>query len=162
MNINYMQVIGGHCFTCHEDYKADGYAGDKLHSSCKGGTPTPFSCEKCKKPMTTLEERYYHIVREAILDGHFNDTHGLRSVIAGLLELSKQETHKEIAEQFIHRGWHETNCPAHTNQMGKEEDCDCIFSFILELLTPPKKPDIDKFLADAEKAGEILKEDGKI
>lgn len=64
MKANYVQVTGeGHCFSCHKDYKnVDGYVGDTLHPDCKGGEPTPFACDKCKKPMTNpIEEKLKQI-----------------------------------------------------------------------------------------------------
>lgn len=35
-------------------------------------------------------------------------------------------------DKFIHAGWHEGNCPAHSSHMGIETACNCIFSFVLE------------------------------
>lgn len=36
----------------------------------------------------------------------------------------------EFDELHCHKAWHETTCPAHTNNMRPESECDCLYSFI--------------------------------
>lgn len=46
----------------------------------------------------------------------------------------KSQLIKEIEENVVREGWHEMNCPAHSNQMGKEKECNCLYGFLLTLL----------------------------
>lgn len=39
-----------------------------------------------------------------------------------------------LKEKFLHNGWHEVDCPAHSRHMGNEEDCNCIFNYVVEEL----------------------------
>lgn len=37
----------------------------------------------------------------------------------------------EMFDEFIYRkAWHETSCPAHSNNMRPEKECNCIYDFI--------------------------------
>ena len=45
-----------------------------------------------------------------------------------------QQKIDKVLEEYIKEMWHEINCPAHSNQMGKEEDCNCLYSFVIEKL----------------------------
>lgn len=38
-------------------------------------------------------------------------------------------------KQIMKKMWHEVDCPAHSNQMRPESECNCIFSHIEEELT---------------------------
>jgi hypothetical protein len=40
----------------------------------------------------------------------------------------------KLLNKFIKEGWHEKQCPAHSNQMQKESDCVCLYGFVVELL----------------------------
>ena len=40
----------------------------------------------------------------------------------------------KLRNTFIHRGWHEIDCPAHSNQMRPESECNCIYEYVLSSL----------------------------
>lgn len=41
---------------------------------------------------------------------------------------------KTLLSEFVQKGWHEKDCPAHTNQMRSEKECTCLYGFVVELL----------------------------
>lgn len=48
-----------------------------------------------------------------------------------------------VKEHGTHKWWHELSCPAHSNQMQPEDECDCLYEAVME--------DIDQALAEVRR-----------
>ena len=42
----------------------------------------------------------------------------------------------KLSNKIDREAWHEANCPAHSNQMRPESECNCLFSYIKESVLP--------------------------
>ena len=75
-------------------------------------------------------------------DGSYLNEHNVINFIEELLHQAtskaREEERRRIKTNLIHNGWHETSCPAHSNNMGSESECDCLYSFVLESLKKDK------------------------
>jgi hypothetical protein len=71
------------------------------------------------------------------------DCSALIPIVSLIQEKSKQEgaleAIEEINETWTHKGWHESDCPAHTNQMRPESECVCSFGVVYEILDDMKR-----------------------
>ena len=65
----------------------------------------------------------------------------IESEIVSAFSLGQQSTLQEVEEAVLQDGWHETDCPAHSNQMQKESECNCLYSFIRTALSALKIKD---------------------
>lgn len=41
----------------------------------------------------------------------------------------------KLRNEFYLKGWHDIGCPAHSNQMMPEKECNCFYGFVHEKLT---------------------------
>ena len=41
-----------------------------------------------------------------------------------------ENARREFEKLVVHKAWHESSCPAHSNQMRPENECNCIYDFI--------------------------------
>lgn len=75
--------------------------------------------------LTTLKEKY--VSELAYRLGESFDT-----TDNAWIDKAIDRTYHATKEEILEGAWHEIDCPAHSNKMGKESDCDCLLSFIKE------------------------------
>ena len=80
------------------------------------------------------KKRKKYIERQGYADRFFSNSEGqTRSKFLEELDKALSQQKKEfekLAKGVLNQGWHEIGCPAHTDQMQAEKECDCLYGFM--------------------------------
>ena len=67
-----------------------------------------------------------------------SDASHITKLLRDLVEKTRQDAISEsldsVGEEWQHKAWHDPSCPAHTNHMRPESECNCVFSVLDDII----------------------------